>query len=243
MLTLNESLATYYAIEQQKVGDITAQAQHLQQTILKQLCALQIQELGFIERQQQALDVIQSCLAEDARSLLSTAEFAAFVQALYEAIEGAEENEANPLQITSEASTWQLHKLPVAVRLTDIETVQEKGVDVGAGPFTSYETAMGIEVGSWQQALYIPTAIVDHAPPHDQNANSGWARWQAVFGCLQAMNPPIPLSFDDLTAIAPCQHLAMMQELSFLMVYTSELFTLSRFAARLGLLQNLIPQR
>ncbi|WP_143467579.1 hypothetical protein [Leptolyngbya ohadii] len=239
MATLNESLAAYYAIERQKAHEITEQARQLQQAIVAQLCSLQAKELTFIKRQQQALEAVRSHLALDARSLLQTAEFIAFVQDLRNWRSTVKPDTAGLIQVAPNVAEWQLHQLSTSIRLTQIEALKEDDVDEAVGAYTSYQLAMILEVGDWQQALCIPTAIVDCDPLHYQDVNNGWSRWQAIFDCLYPMTPPIPFVMGD-SAVSSPERLILTQELSYLIAYTGELFTLSRFAARLGLLQNLI---
>lgn len=238
---LSEALTTYSMIEQQKVAAITAQAQQLQQLIVAQLGRLQMQELTFLQRQQQTLDTVRTHLAKDARSLLHTAEFLAFVQDFWSSRQTVEPDALGLLQVASDPTNWQLHQLSTPVRLTGIEALEEDAVDKDAGAYTSYTLAMLLEVGSWQQALALPVAIVTPTPPRYQDAPHRWNHWQAIVACLDAAHPSIPFAVNGPTA-ASLQRQLLTQELSYLITYTSELFTLSRFAAQLRLLQNLVGQ-
>jgi hypothetical protein len=120
MTSLNDLLASYFLLQQQKVTEMVAQLDQLRQQFEAQLRKLQKRELGFVSAQEEVLEQIRPLLASDARSLVLTPNFQEYLHTLLE--QDIWQYSQLRFQLnTADLSTWLLPTLEFPVQLSNVE--------------------------------------------------------------------------------------------------------------------------
>lgn len=152
MTALDELLATYAKIQQQRAIGMTERLARLQQQLASQLLTIREQERQFIAQQEQVLREIRPMLALDARSLLGTDEFEQFRRSLLQDIDAAGIKQTFPIEILPHPTAWRLNQQPVPLQIHEIEALQTNDV-IGSG------VRLRAGLGAWQQGRLIPMEI------------------------------------------------------------------------------------
>lgn len=217
MLTLGELLATYDAYEQQRTIETSDRLDRLRQQIASQLLTIRQEESRLIQAQQDCLEQMRPDLAIDARVLLKTPQFAAFVQSLLEQAECDAIDSPITLCFAPAPAFWLLNSVPTAIHLQEIEQIQfdtPDGADAG-------DTVMRMQVGinGWQRPVHVSTHALD--------------RWSEGVAQIEQIVTQLPQVDPCLDGGLVRLKLVVVQELACLVLYVSQLFNLDGKPAHL----------
>jgi hypothetical protein len=238
MFNLDSLLTIYLTLQQENEDEIHRQIRQLQQQVMAQLEAIQAQERTFHTSQHEVLDQIRSHLATDARSLVFTDAFQAFIETLPTSSEN--KLAAKPIAplFDQNPTAWRLHSLNASLKLDPIELLCEEGVDEDE-VYTLYFIRIGMQIGSWQQIINVTTATLtdDSAISYSPLLHKQWAE---VVEQLKTDPPPLPRGFGDSRKnrstkrkATPDQQ-ALIQELACLVLFVASLFNVHAVTDRLS---------
>lgn len=214
MSTFNDLLSTYDAYEQQKTIEITDRLARLRQQLASQLLTLRQEESKFVTAQQSCLDQLRPHLATDARALLKTPQFAAFVEFLLEQ-QAQDAMRSNPLlQVAPSPTFWLLNSVPIALRLHEIERIQLDTLDGVDGEGAVMR--MQVTLNDWQQLVHVST-----------HALRQQFQGAAAIEQIRSQLPRVDANCDESAHLK----LVVVQEIACLVLYVARLFSLHSLTA------------
>ncbi|GAP97968.1 hypothetical protein [Leptolyngbya sp. NIES-2104] len=208
MLTLNDLLSTYDACTQQRMSDVTEQLARLRQEIETQCLSIKQAESELLQAQQHCLDQMRSHFAADARALLKTPQFSAFIEFLVEAVAG-DRIGSDPLLVPPSPTFWLLQSREIALHLRDIESIQLDNLDGTPGAAV---IRMQVAIQDWQQPV--------HIFPQGLRQQSQVA---AVLNQIQSQFPQPDPQGDGMAYL----NRVVIQELACVVLYVARLFSLN----------------
>ncbi|BAU16123.1 hypothetical protein LEP3755_66900 (plasmid) [Leptolyngbya sp. NIES-3755] len=211
MLTLGELLATYDAYQQQRTIAMSDQLNRLRQQITSQLLTIRQEESKLIQAQQDCLDQMRPALATDARVLLKTPQFAAFIESLLEQTECDAISPPMTLRLALTPAFWLLNSVPTAIHLQEIEQIQfdtPDGADAGDAVIR-----MQVEVDGWQQPVHVSVHALD--------------RWSERVAQIEQILTQLPQVDPCLDGGIARLKLVVVQELACLVLFVGQLFNLN----------------
>lgn len=211
MSAISDLVSTCYGLRQQTVQHITVQIEQLRRHAQAQMAAIRQWERSSSSAQQTILEQLRPHLATDARSLLLTAEFAAFVQELRSELKAVDFR----LQVQPPLKDWVLPTLSVALQVHDIEARSQQGISHPC----AFETQMRVQVQDWQHPVVFPAIL--YATPQRDVAAATHKQWLTVRGDVSAIAAQL--------TVAPAQQ-QVCQEVFCLLRFIGELFTLRELA-------------
>lgn len=208
MLTLNDLLFTYDAYTQQRTSDVTEQLARLRQEIATKCLSIKQAESELLQSQQHCLDQMRPHFAADARALLKTPQFAAFIEFLVESVV-SDRIGSDPLLVPPSPTFWLLQSREIALHLCDIECLQLDNPDATDGIAV---IRMQVEIQDWQQPI--------HIFPQGLRQQSQVA---AVLNQIQSQFPQPDPQGDGV----PYLNRVVIQELACVVLYVARLFSLN----------------
>jgi hypothetical protein len=203
MYSFQALLAAYEVFEQQKT--ITIEVSDPQFPLTQD-------EFSFIEAQQYCLDLMRPHLATDARIVLKTLQFNAFLKSLLQLGKDGS-SPVDGLHVTATPVAWLLNSVPTALHLREIELIE---CDTADG--MNETTVIRMQVGSeeWQQLIHV-------------SAHSIERRFGVAVAIEQIVNQ-FQLPNDDHyhdESLAQLNQVAL-QEIACLVLYMAGLFNIGR---------------
>lgn len=211
-------LADSIKLRLRKERELVMQINQLKEHIGIELQAIQQHELALTAQQSAQLDQLRVHLAIDARSLLHTGDFQAFVHSMVRQGDGELGRALNPID-------WHLGTLPHPLQLENIEAI-EQGKSAGA---IAFGVRMTVRLGNWHQVITIPIGRQGKGAPVHYDPLATPQQWIEVGYQLQQSLRRLP--------IEPEHQLGLAQELGCLLSYVGELFNLRSVADWLDQLQ------
>lgn len=214
MFTLSDLLSTYYTYDQQRTIEITERLNRLRQQIVSQLLTIRQAESKFIQAQQHCLDQMRLYLTADARTLLKTPAFEAFVELLLSRLEGAV-SPADALHIAPTPDAWQLNCVPIEIHLHEVERMQFDNPDGTEGSVAVMR--MQVEINDWQQPVHVSTHSL--------------RRRSEVAAAIKEIMSQLPRVDDCCDGRTTQLKLSVTQELACLVLYVAQLFNVDSMGA------------
>ncbi|MBN8560111.1 MAG: hypothetical protein J0L70_06280 [Leptolyngbya sp. UWPOB_LEPTO1] len=212
MLTLSDLLSTYDAYAQQRTSGVTEQLARLRQEIETKRLSIERTEIELLQAQQHCLDQMRPHFEADARAVLKTPQFAAFIDFLVES--GASDlSSSDPLLVAPSPTFWLLPSTSIALHLRDIENLQRDnpdGTDGGA------VVQLQVAINDWQQLIHVSTE------PLRQQCQ--------ITAILDQIQSQFPRTEPDDPGIARLYQV-VAQELACVVLFVARLFSLDRITA------------
>lgn len=213
MLTLNDLLSTYDACAQQRTSDVTEQLARLRQEIETKRLSIERTEIELLQAQQHCLNQMRPHFEVDARAVLKTPQFAAFIDFLVESGASDRIGSAHSLLIAPSPTFWLLPSTSIALHLRDIENLQRDnpdGTDGGA------VVQLQVAINDWQQLIHVSTE------PLRQQCQ--------ITAILDQIQCQFPRAEPDDAGIARLYQV-VAQELACVVLFVARLFSLDRITA------------
>ena len=196
--SLNTFLSLYRLIRKQRYATIAPQLEQLSDLITQSINAIAQQEQVLLRIENATLGCVEYRLSTDARELLTTDDFRAFLEKFIadEAVRNLPP-EAKVVMI-NEPDQWQLKTLPVPLQIKRHQVVMEP----------RYAYRLKFQLGNWQQSLE-GAIVTNDSIPHQ--IESHLSQWTEVLEQLQDAESQLDLD--------PSQQIQLRYELSLLIVY------------------------
>ncbi|MGG6270961.1 hypothetical protein ACQ4M3_42215 [Leptolyngbya sp. AN03gr2] len=208
MLTLSDLLSTYDAYTQRRTSDVFEQLARLRQDIATKRMSIEQVESELLQAQQHCLDQMRPHFAADARALLKTPQFAAFVESLIEAV-ASDRIGSDPLLVPPSPTFWLIQSTSIALHLRDIECLQ---LDNRDGTDGIAVIRIQVALQDWQQSVHV---LLQGLRQQSQVV--------AVLNQIQSQFPQPDPQGDGV----PYLSRVVIQELACVVLYIARLFSLN----------------
>lgn len=148
-LPVEQLLIAYRRLQDQYDAEIDIKLDELSGLIAQFLMGVRQREQPFLRQKSQLVAQINPYLEEDARCLLSTTEFRAFVEQFIKSCQASSGIIAQTLLLTPAPSTWILPRLNTPLQLQNYQLVQED---------SAYLFRLTASLGNWQQDFTVDIA-------------------------------------------------------------------------------------
>ncbi|BAU16109.1 hypothetical protein LEP3755_66760 (plasmid) [Leptolyngbya sp. NIES-3755] len=227
-MTLTDALIAYDRLRQQHSQQIDPALQALHTQIEQQISELQAEEQGYLDAQNAALSSLRPQIEADARCLLSTQPFIAFV--LERTTQRSQYRLGERLPVDPDPQQWQLAMQPLPLQIVGYEQQRDDHAYNDENHYTQYSYEMTVQLGSWRKTIDVDTASLSPGHPMRYQRDDIDAQYYDVAYRLIDIDRyravvPTESEFTELQLDAE-QVRQLKEEMSYLLAFVGDLFHL-----------------
>lgn len=148
-------LASYQALMQNHASQFDPEIAALKQLVETRIQELRRSEQTLVKAQVVELKRISGALANDARCLLPTPEFRAFVKE-YKKLPGKSYGQQPNITISKDPATWLLTTLEFPISLSDYQTLEDPDAYDDERTYISYSYSIALRISDVEHVIYVP---------------------------------------------------------------------------------------
>lgn len=211
-------LAIYQTLVREHTIRFEPELGQLRLLVEQRMQEIRQQEQPLIAAQLSELNRITQALSSDARCLISTSEFHAFVQQLLSAPANRWYRSSPTLTVSDNPNTWLLRQLEYPLQLSEYRIIEENDAYDDENYYTSYQYSLLVRLGSVGKTIEVRTGRLSYGNPTRYEAYEPQYQQEEIADELEGAIEALNLEASQMTTL--------LEEVSCLVCYARSLFGL-----------------